>query len=206
LGGADEKCGTRGGAGRGVNLSDKINVGGVESILDGLDLGSYRGWDAFAERLEKLVAAGCLRNIPPLKGTPRAGEEWYVEDKTGAIFIYRIPDDRPTNIWTKVDPFAPEPEPERPSRNVRELDLRDLPVGKMSRQDALSLLVRLHVMIGFGAVEAVTPAVPWVAGEPTETWYKDLRTGIVYRLLERNGEDDSLWEPVRPSELQRQTQ
>lgn len=189
-----------------MKLRDEIRAGGVDSIKDGLDLGSYWGWEAFAGRLEKLVASGCLRKIPALKGKPQIGEEWYVEDKTGNIFIYRIPDDRPTNIWEKFDPFGPEPEPERPSRNVRELDLRDLPVGRMSRRDALSLLVRLHMMIGFGAVESVTPAVPRAAGESTETWYRDLRTGIVYRLVEGNGEDDSLWEPVRPSELKAQTQ
>jgi hypothetical protein len=189
-----------------MKVRDAISAGGVDSILEGLDLGSYWGWEAFAKRVEKLVASGCLRKIPPLKGKPRIGEEWYVEDKTGDIFIYRIPDDRPTNIWEKVDPFAPEPEPERPSRNVRQLDLRDIAVGRMSRNDALSLLVRLHSLIGFGAVESVAPALPWAAGEPTETWYKDLRTGIVYRLIEGNGENDSLWEPVRPSELQKQTQ
>jgi len=188
-------------------MTNDMSAGGVDVILDGLDLGSHRGWEAFAERVEKLVATGCLRKIPALKGKPYALEEWYVEDKTGAIFIYRIPEDRPTNIWERVDPFAPEPGPvpERPSRNVRELDLRDIPVGRMSRRDALSLLVRLHMMIGFGAVEAVTPAIRALPGELTETWYKDLRTGIVYRLVEGYGENDSLWEPVRRSELQAQT-
>jgi hypothetical protein len=184
-------------------VTDEISTGGVDSILDGLDLSGYQGWKAFAERLDKLIAAGCLRKIPALKGKPHAYEEWYVEDKTGNIFIYRPPEDRPTTIWEKVDLFAPEPElePERPSRNVLELDLRDVPVGPRSRREALSLLTCLFMLIGFGKIETVDRPFPAVPGERTETWFRDPRSGIVYKLVEGDGEDDSFWGPVPPHEL-----
>jgi len=180
-------------------------AGGPDPLVDGLDLRSYQDWLVFVERLKKLIATGRLRKIPALKVKPQIDEEWYVEEKTGNIFFYRIPEDRPTAEWKKVEPFAP-PEPESPSRNVLDLDLTSLPFGRMSRSEALSLLTRLFIMRGFGKIEVVPCPNAAAVGDPSETWVKDLKSGTVFRLIEGNGEDDSLWEPVRQSELYKKMQ
>jgi len=181
---------------------DKKATSKSDSILDGLDIHRYGDWLTFTKRLEGLIAVGHLRKVTPLRAEPpNSGREWYVEQGNGDVYIYTPPDgDKGLPEWEKFDPFA-RPEPERPSRNVLELDLRDIPVGQMGRPQAVSLLTRLWILIGFGKVEAVDRPLPASPGEPAESWYRDLHTGIVYKLVEGDGENDSLWEPVPQHEL-----
>ena len=183
-------------------MSDDISKNGRTcSILDGLNIRDLGDWETFVQRLEALAASGRLRGIPPPQGqSPSYGDHWYLEEGTGNIYFYREPGERNSAEWKKVDPFAP-PEPEPPENNALKFDLSRIPVGRMRRSDAVSLLTRLYILVGSGRVQEVSRPVPSAIGDPSESWFRDPQTGTVYKLVEGNGENDSLWERVSLSEF-----
>lgn len=187
-------------------MTDEDNsIFGAESILNGLNISKHHDWLIFEERLKRLLSIGRLRPIPPIRGKPSCGDNWYLEEETKNIYFYREPDERGNPEWKLVDPFAPA-EPEPPSRSVLDLELSRLAVGRMSRSEALSLLTQLFILIGHGKIETVDRPFPAAPGEPTETWFRNPRTSIVYKLVEGDGEDDSYWGPVPSRELQMKAQ
>jgi len=179
-------------------MKDQVHTTETDAILDGLNLHDYSDWRIFVGRLDKLVEAGILRRISSLRGKPLEGEEWYLEEKTGNLYLYLLPDAPLLPEWKKIDPFV-ELEFET-SRNLSDFEMSEILVGRISRADAVSLLTRLHIMLGFGRIEAIAPKSPMTIGI-TETWYRDVRTGAVYRLVEGSGENDSFWEPVPSAAL-----
>ena len=183
-------------------MSDKtFKDSKTRSILDGLNIRDLGDWEIFAQRLKALVSSGDLKSIPPQQCHPPSyGEHWYLDEETGGIYFYQEPGERNFAEWKKVDPFAPL-EPEPPDNNVFKLDLRSIPVGRMRRSDAVSLLTRLYMLVGSGRVETVPRPVASGIGDPSESWFKDLKTEVVYRLVEGHGENDGLWEPVSLNEL-----
>jgi hypothetical protein len=173
----------------------------ARSILDGLNIRDFGDWETFVQRLDALVSSGGLRGIPPPQGrSPYYGDHWYLEEETGDTYFYREPGERNSAEWKKVDPFAP-PAPEPPDNNALKLDLSRIPVGRMCRSDAVSLLTRLYILVGSGRVQEVPRPIPSAVGDPSESWFRDLQTGIVYKLVEGNGENDSLWERVPLNEF-----
>jgi hypothetical protein len=56
-----------------------------------------------------------------------------------------------------------------------------------------------------GFVEALNPSNVADLGGYSEKWYKDLLTGTIYRLLERDDEDNC-WEKVPEGELRMKLQ
>jgi hypothetical protein len=166
-----------------------------------LNIRDLRDWEIFVQRLDALVSSGGLRNIPPPQGhSPSPGNHWYLVEETGDIYFYREPGERNSAEWEKVDPFA-LPKPKPPDNNVLKLDLNRVPVGRMRRSDAVSLLTRLYMLVGSGRVQAVPRPVHFAIGDPSESWFRDPQTETVYRLVEGNGENDSLWEPVSLNEI-----
>jgi len=192
-------------------MSDGISRNsGARSILHGLNIRDLGDWENFAQRLEALVSSGGLRSIPPPQGQSSFyGEHWYLEEETGDIYFYREPGERNSAEWAKADPFEKREEfratPWR-GGNVLQLDLGDMPVGQMDRGKALSLLTRLFMLIGAGKIETADRPFPPAPGEKTETWFRDPRSGIVYKLVEGDGEDDSFWGPVPLHELHMKAQ
>jgi hypothetical protein len=173
----------------------------TSSILDGLNIRDLVDWETFVQRLNTLISSGDLRSIPPQQGQSTLyGDHWYLEEETGDIYFYREPGERNCAEWKRVDPFAP-PEPEPPDNNVLKTDLSRIPVGVMRRSDAVSLLTRLFMLVGLGKVETVNRPIPASPGEASETWFRNRQTGVVYKLVEGNGEDDSYWGLVSRDEL-----
>jgi hypothetical protein len=176
-----------------------------ESILTGLDIDRYDDWTIFEKRLQNLLRSGRLRSISPLRGKQRTGENWYFEEETKNIYLYSEPTEKGHPEWKKVDPFS-GPEPDNPSRSVLKLDLGDIPVGRMDRSQALSLLTQLFILVGFGKIETVDRPFPAAPGEHTETWFRNPRNGVVYKLVEGDCDNDSYWGPVLPHEMQAKAQ
>jgi hypothetical protein len=192
-------------------MSDDVSGSGkAGSILTGLNICNLDDWRTFARRLEALVLSGGLRNIPPPEGQPPScGDHWYLEEGTGDFYFYREPGERNFAEWTKADPFEKREEFQATlwhGGNILQLDIGDIPVGQMDRGKALSLLTRLFMLIGVGKIEVVDSPFPAAPGESTETWFRDPRSGIVYKLVEGDGEDDSFWGPVPPHDLHMKAQ
>lgn len=169
--------------------------GALSSVADGLNISRYSDWLVFVKRLKELVHSGRARKIEPLKRVFAKGEEWYLDTGAGDIYVYVSPDAPILPIWERVDVFASEQ-----VAAVSANDLSVVPLGTMEHSEAQNLKTVLSVLAGHGVVERL---IPDNVGEPhdfVQAWYKDVATGTVYRLIEKNGED-SKWERVPRIEL-----
>src|SRR6185312_14995202 len=130
-------------------------------------------------------------------------EEWYLEPSTGAIYVYLTPDDRILPEWEKVDVFSPRPKQE--SRDIRMTGLRIIPTGKIDQQAAIGIRIVLGALVEDGTVEVIparhSSSEDRMSG--TETWYRELLTDSIYRLVEDPESRGYLWEKV-PSALPNQ--
>jgi hypothetical protein len=175
-------------------------AGGLEAILDGLTITKYDDWLIFVQRLEGLVQSGRARRIPPPPTTGRmwGGREWFLDTESGEVYLYGTPDSPTLPSWEKVDFFSTE----KPARSGRTgmfagpTGMAEIPMGEMSGREAASLKLFLQILVCHGMAEfidrplVIEPATPAV----TETWYQDLRTKAVYKLVENMDEDSGRWE------------
>jgi len=74
------------------------------------------------------------------------------------------------------------------------------PIEVRSLRTVLDLLIRRWL------VETVDPSNRPMSGDSVEQWFKDLRTEVVYRLVEKDGGEDNLGERVPQVELQMRMQ
>jgi hypothetical protein len=168
----------------------------LNSITDGLAITKYKDWTVFVQRLEELIRAGHIRKIEPLDTKQfLRGDEWYLDPESGEIYVHGLPNAPLLPRWTKVDPFASPPPRESPPN-----DLSAIPVGAKDRLETKGIkgILDFFVIQG-GAV--VIPPVNTSISAINETWYRDIRTDVIYRLVETT-DGESRWERVPQSELQ----
>jgi len=178
-------------------------AGTLASVTEGLEITRYEDWLTFVKRLEELVRAGRARRISQPAGDRRFAkeDEWYLDSETGEVFVHVIPDAPVLPRWVKVDLLAPA-DPPQPHVS----DLRVIPVGKKTRLEAKNLNGLLDFLVNQGAVEAVVPPNTALLAGSTEKWFKDLQTGILYRLVQNRDSDDNRWEKVPQREMQMKVQ
>lgn len=164
------------------------------SLTDQLTITKYDDWLIFVQRLEELVKSGRARRIPPIRKVHFDDDEWYLDPETGEIYVYVEPDAPILPIWEKVDPFA---QPKAPQAHPNDLSV--ISIGKISRVEAKGIRGLMDLLIRNGVVEGLVP----MGADSTESWYKELQTGAVYRLIESADGTDSRWERVPQSELQK---
>jgi len=168
-----------------------------ESLPNGLTLSNYDDWLSFDARLSELVRTGQARRVQALRVLHMPDEEWYVDPSTGEVYVYVKPDDKILPKWEPVDVFA-QSEKER----NREPGLSAIPVKKMNCSEAASLKEILKVLVRHGVAEVLDRpnTIPAVSPESAETWYRDIQTKAVFRLVESTGDESSRWEKVPPNQ------
>jgi hypothetical protein len=165
-------------------------------LVDGLNvlndrIVDYDDWLVFDRRLNNLIEAGRARQIPTLKMLYLPDEEWYVDSSSGEIYAYVRPDDKILPRWSPVDVFA-SPEQSKCSRT----GLDAIPVRRMSELHAASLKEFLKVLVEQGLAKIIDPPADTLAATPgeEETWYKDSRSDLDYRLVLDSSGTNSRWE------------
>lgn len=80
-------------------------------------------------------------------------------------------------------------------------NLSVIPQGNMGAAEAHSLKTILTLLARQGKVETLHPKNLGTPNGMTETWFRDTQTEVIYRLIEKGGEDN-WWERVPRTELQ----
>jgi len=160
----------------------------VLSLLT-LPLSTLEKWKVFDARVTELVNAGFLRRIEPLKLIYARSEEWYVDTGSGETYVYLKPDDRVPPRWEKIDPFAPPPEP-GPSRDLRRVGLKIIELGEIDRNRAMFL----HSMLQVFAKESRIELLERQTSSEYETWCREYRTDVVYKLTCNDHERVYRWD------------
>jgi hypothetical protein len=157
------------------------------SLAGGLDLKAYKDWLVFDQRLKTLVREGQARRVPASRRVYAYYEEWYLNEASGELYLYLPPDEKIRAKWEPVDALAPEREEEsHPS------GLAAIPIRQMSSMQRDSLKQMLILLVANGvAVVVERPKAASIDG--TETWYRDARSKMVYRLVEKS-DGSSSWE------------
>ncbi|MGB9415879.1 MAG: hypothetical protein WCB58_06130 [Acidobacteriaceae bacterium] len=157
------------------------------SLAGGLDLKAYKDWLVFDQRLKTLVREGQARRVPASRRVYAYYEEWYLNEASGELYLYLPPDEKIRARWEPVDALAPEREEEsHPS------GLAAIPIRQMSSIQRDSLKQMLILLVANGV--AMVVECPKAASiEGTETWYKDAKSQIAYRLVEKP-DGSSVWE------------
>lgn len=170
----------------------------LDSLTDNLTITEYDDWLIFRQRLKELVRNEKIRRIAPMK-SQRFGDadEWYLDPETGEIYVHGVPNAPVLPSWEKFDIVAHTQEP-RPHPN----DLSVIPIGKTSPLIAKGIKGLMDLLIRQGAVEVLVP----MSMDSTEHWYKELQTGIVYRLIESADGNEIRWEHVPQQDLQKRIQ
>jgi hypothetical protein len=170
----------------------------LESLTDGLTIGEYPDWVKFVERLKEAVRTEEVRRVPVLKPVWSKTEQWFLDPKTGVVYVYVEPDSPVLPKWEKVDVLshleAPDPAP-----------LSGFKVGPITVMMAHVMRLNIETLIARGLVEPLPtpPNVP-ASIDGTQRWYRDRVSDVVYRLCEYyppKGPDDIRWEVVPQSEL-----
>ena len=157
------------------------------SLAEGLDLKDYDDWLVFDQRLKTLVREGKARRVPASRSVYGLDEEWYLSDTSGELYLYLPPDEKIRARWEPVDVFAPERKEESHRSGLAALPIRQMnPMQKESLKQFLTLLVTHGV-----AVVVEHPKAASIEG--TETWYKDAKSQMVYRLVEKS-DGSGVWE------------
>lgn len=173
----------------------------LESVTDGLTITRYADWLVFTERLRELVRSGKIRTITPLKSHHFAkGDEWYLDPETGEIYVHGVPGAPSLPSWERFDAVA-HTQPPVPHPN----NLTVIPLGSMGSVETRSTKTILGLLAHQGMVEMLEPQDAAKSQGVAETWYKDTQTGVVYRLVEKGGEDNR-WEMVPQNELRLRVQ
>lgn len=171
------------------------------SIDSDLNRGKYEDWLILDQRITALISAGALRRVNPLRMVHLPSEEWYLEPSGGDMYVYVRPDDRVSPQWEKVDIFASIARTEIKSRDVRVAGLKIITTGNIRVETALFLQAMLGKLTKEGRLEVVFQSQ--VQGEASETWYRELATGSVYRLVQGSGATPSSWN-LAPSTVEAQ--
>jgi hypothetical protein len=165
-------------------------------LVDGLNVLNdrivhYDDWLVFDRRLNNLIEEGRARKIPTLKMLYMPDEEWYMDSSSGEVYVYVRPDDKILPRWSPVDVFA-LPEQSKCSRT----GLDAIPVRRMSELQAASLKEFLKVLVEQGLAKIIDAPAGTRAATPgeEETWYKDSRSDLDYRLVLDSGGTNSRWE------------
>jgi hypothetical protein len=157
------------------------------SLADGLDLKAYKDWVVFDQRLKTLIREGHARRVPASRRIYAFYEEWYLNDASGELYVYLPPDEKIRARWEPVDVFAPRREEEfHPS------GLAAIPIRQMSSIQKESLKQMLTLLVAHG-VAAVVERPKAASIEGAETWYRDVQSQTVYRLVEKP-DGSSRWE------------
>lgn len=177
-------------------------AGIFESITDGLTLKGDIIWDPedwliFKQRLDALLREGKAKRISPPKGVDGGGYEWYRDIVTGDVYCYGSPNPPTLPEWKKFDPQ----ESKRAMPNNFVHALSGIPRGTMTPPEAQNLKTILGFMVSDGRVERVPPRGPSLIQGAKESWYRDRRTGGIYRLVEIDSEGEGRWEQVPPEEI-----
>jgi hypothetical protein len=173
----------------------------LASIIEGLNIRNYDDWLVFVDRLTTLTESGRIRKISPLPNRRfEKNDEWYCDPKTGEIYVHGLPNAPILPVWERFDLLEDSKAPETHPNN-----LSVIPTGKISRLEAKNLGGLLDFLVQQGFVEALNPSNVADLGGYSEKWYKDLLTGTIYRLLERDDEDNC-WEKVPEGELRMKLQ
>lgn len=170
-------------------------AGLLRSLTDGLTITEYSDWQIFVKRLEDATRSGRARRVSATRRVFVQGEEWYADTETGEIYVYVSPDAPILPIWEKIDSFATSTPSKQHPKN-----LSVIPKGRMNGVEAGSLKTILALLVGQGIAEPVSFDDLIYAPSANETWFRDRKTGIVYRLVE-NGAEDNKWERVPQHEL-----
>lgn len=166
-----------------------------ESLISDLNIHHHSDWVVFDKRLESAIATGRARKVQKARTIFAPSEEWYLDPESGEIYAYLRPDDRVLPQWTKVDVFAnPEVKKSDP-KDIATSGLTAIPTGKMDQNWARSLKYLLQRMVEQGEVEIIANPEPGPSAESAlQTTFRELRTGIVYRLVEYPEDQIFLWE------------
>jgi hypothetical protein len=164
----------------------------LASITDELHIrDSYDDWLIFVDRLNKLTASGRVRRISPLPNRYFGkGDEWYLDPETGEIYVHGLPNAPVLPVWERFDIVEHTKAP-KPHSN----DLSVIPTGRISREEVKNLRGLLDFLARQGVVEILEPS-SLESEARTETWFKELKTGATYRLVEKNGSEDNYWEKI----------
>jgi len=174
----------------------------LESLAEGLTIAKYSDWVTFAERLDRAVRSGRVREIPVLKPVHGAGTayKWFLDPETDEVYGYVLPNPPVYPRWEKVDVLkqleASDPAP-----------LSGFKTGPITVMMAHIMKLSIEALVARGLVEALpTPASAPRSKDRTERWYKDRVSNVVYRLSEYypvKGADEIRWEVVPQAELSR---
>jgi hypothetical protein len=174
-----------------------------ESLTKDLKLSHYDDWLTFDGRLEELIRSGRARRVPSLRTLHMPDEEWYLNPSSGEVYVYVRPDDKILPAWEPADVFA-EPKEEPTCKT----GLDAIPIRKMSHSQVVSLKELLNFLVRHGIAEVLNRPKADSATLPggAETWYRDLQTEVVYRLVENVEDDNSRWERVALEQKEMATQ
>lgn len=172
-----------------------------ESLTSDLNIHHHSDWVVFDNRLESAIRAGRARKIQKTRTIYAPSEEWYLDPANGDIYVYLRPDDRVLPEWTKVDLFA---KPEVKETNPKDMTISGLsaiPTGETDQIRGRSLKYLLQRMAEHGEIEVVTNPTPGVAitEGALEVVFREVRTGLLYRLVEYPEGQKFLWERISSS-------
>lgn len=140
-------------------------------------------------------------------GVPSVVVKWAEKNlgdtDSGEVYVYLSPDAPILPIWRKVDAFS-KPEVHHSHKN----GLGAIPTAKMNRSETESLKVILKVLVHHGVAEVLDPpnSVSAASPEGKESWYRDIQTEAVFRLIEDPRDESSRWERVPPNQKEMATQ
>ena len=165
-------------------------------LVDGLSvlndrIVDYDDWLVFDGRLNDLIKEGRARKIPTLKMLYMPDEEWYMDSSSGEVYVYVRPDDKILPRWSPVDVSH-----HRSSPSFSRTGLDAIPVRRMSELQAASLIEFLKVLVEQGLAKIIDSPAGTLAATPgeEETWYRDSRSDLDYRLVLDSGGINSRWE------------
>lgn len=173
-----------------------------EALISGLNIHHHSDWVIFDERLKSTIKAGLAREIQKTRTIYAPSEDWYLDPASGEIYVYLRPDDRVLPEWTKVDIFAKPKAKARDPKNISTSGLGAIPLGAMDQTLALSLKYLLQRMAAQDEIEIVANPLPNTLTKECafETVFRDVKTGLLYRLVELVEGQGFLWERVPTSE------
>jgi hypothetical protein len=168
-------------------------------LVEGLDLKDYDDWVVFDQRLKAFIREGQARRIPALKMIHGPDEEWYLNESSGEIYVYGLPDEKIRAKWEPVDVFALKNKEE-----AQRSGLAAIPIRQRNSLQTESLKQFLTLLVAHGV--AVIVERPKAASiSRIETWYRDVQSQIAYRLVEKS-DGSSIWERAPSSFEEEATQ
>ncbi len=135
-----------------------------------------------------------LRRVAPLRAVHQPHEEWYLESSSLDLYVYVRPEDIVSPKW--IAPLSPTVEVNMETRDIRVEGLKLISTGEISSQAASAHLWILDRLAEEGQVAMISHSQASSVGK--ETWYRELTSDKVYRLVEGNGSGPFSWELLPP--------